>query len=83
MPQALKNVLPALANEFIVLLKETSVAGYVAVMDLTKGGDIIRGRTFSPFMPLIVGGADLSGDGHVLHLAGRANLERRLRNSDH
>ncbi len=46
LPQALKNVLPALANEFIVLLKETSVAGYVAVTDLTKGGDIIRGRTF-------------------------------------
>ena len=46
-PQALKNVLPALANEFIVLLKETSVAGYVSVEDLTKGGDIIRGRTYS------------------------------------
>jgi ABC-type amino acid transport system permease subunit len=52
-PQALKNVLPALANEFIALLKETSVAGYVAIMDLTKAGDIIRGRTFSAFMPLI------------------------------
>ena len=48
-PQALKSVLPALANEFIVLLKETSVAGYVAVMDLTKAGDTIRGRTYSPF----------------------------------
>lgn len=52
-PQALKNVLPALANEFIVLLKETSVSGYVALQDLTKGGDIIRGRTYSAFMPLI------------------------------
>ena len=52
-PQALKNVLPALANEFIVLLKETSVAGYIAMQDLTKGGDIIRGVTYSPFMPLI------------------------------
>ena len=52
-PQAFKNVLPALANEFIVLLKETSVAGYVAVRDLTKGGDIIRGVTYSPFMPLL------------------------------
>lgn len=52
-PQVVKNVLPALANEAIVLLKETSVAGYVAVQDLTKGGDIIRGRTFSAFMPLI------------------------------
>ncbi|MBQ7103707.1 MAG: amino acid ABC transporter permease, partial [Anaerotignum sp.] len=44
-PQAFKNVLPALANEFIVLLKETSVSGYVALQDLTKGGDIIRSRT--------------------------------------
>lgn len=52
-PQALKNVLPALANEFIVLLKETSVSGYIALEDLTKGGDIIRGRTYSAFMPLI------------------------------
>lgn len=51
-PQAFKNVLPALANEFIVLLKETSVSGYIALEDLTKGGDIIRGRTYSPFMPL-------------------------------
>jgi len=52
-PQAFKNILPTLANEFIVLLKETAVVGYVAVQDLTKAGDIIRGRTFSAFMPLI------------------------------
>ena len=52
-PQAFKNVLPALANEFIVLLKETSVAGYAGVIDLTKGGEIIRGRTFEAFLPLI------------------------------
>ncbi len=52
-PQAFKNVLPALANEFIVLLKETSVSGYIALQDLTKGGDIIRGRTFDAFMPLL------------------------------
>lgn len=52
-PQAFKTVLPTLCNEFIVLIKETSVAGYVGVMDLTKAGDIIRGRTFSAFMPLI------------------------------
>ena len=51
-PQAFKNVLPALANEFIVLLKETSVAGYVTVRDLTMGGNIIRSVTYSPFMPL-------------------------------
>lgn len=53
LPQAFKNVLPSLANEFIVLLKETSVAGYVAVRDLTKGGDIITGATYNYFMPLI------------------------------
>lgn len=52
-PQAFKNVLPALANEFIVLLKETSVAGYVTIRDLTMGGNIIRAATYSPFLPLI------------------------------
>ena len=52
-PQAFKNVLPALANEFIVLLKETSVAGYVTIRDLTMGGNIIRAATYSAFMPLI------------------------------
>ena len=52
-PQVFKNVLPTLCNEFIVLLKETSVAGYVGIVDLTKAGDLIRGRTFSAFMPLI------------------------------
>ena len=53
-PQAFKNVLPTLANEFIVLLKETSVAGYVSVMDLTKAGDIVRGATYIQFMPLLI-----------------------------
>ncbi len=52
-PQAFKNVLPALANEFIVLLKETSVAGYVTIRDLTMGGNIIRAATYSAFLPLI------------------------------
>ena len=52
-PQVFKLVLPTLCNEFIVLLKETSVAGYVGIMDLTKAGDIIRGRTFSAFLPLL------------------------------
>ena len=53
LPQAFKNILPALANEFIVLLKETSVAGYVTIRDLTMGGNIIRAATYSPFLPLI------------------------------
>ncbi len=52
-PQVIKAVLPTLCNEFIVLLKETSVAGYVGIMDLTKAGELIRGRTFSAFMPLL------------------------------
>ena len=53
MPQAFKTVLPTLCNEFLSLLKETSVSGYIALQDLTKGGDIIRSRTYSAFMPLI------------------------------
>jgi His/Glu/Gln/Arg/opine family amino acid ABC transporter permease subunit len=53
LPQAFKNVLPSLANECIVLLKETSVAGYIAIADLTKGGDFIRSQTYEAFMPLI------------------------------
>lgn len=53
LPQAFKNVLPALGNEFIVLLKETSVSGFIALQDLTKGGDIIRSQTYSAFLPLM------------------------------
>ena len=53
MPQAFKNVLPALGNEFISLLKETSVGSYIALQDLTKGGDIIRSQTYDAFPPLI------------------------------
>ncbi len=53
MPQAIKNVLPTLGNEFIVLMKETSVAGYIALDDLTKAGDIIRSRTYSAMMPFL------------------------------
>lgn len=81
-PQALKSVLPALVNEFIVLLKETSVAGYVAIRDLTKGGDIIRGVTYSPFLPLIaVALIYLVMVMFFTWLVGK--LERRLRSSDH
>ena len=82
LPQALKNVLPALANEFIVLLKETSVVGYVAEKDLTKGGDIIRSVTHSPFLPLLaVAAIYLVLVMFFTWLVGK--LERRLRNSDH
>lgn len=81
-PQAVKNVLPSLANEFIALLKETSVAGYVAVRDLTKAGDIIRSRTYSPFLPLIA--VALIYLVLVMFFSWLVSkLERRLRNSDH
>ena len=53
-PQAFKSVLPTLCNEFIVLIKETSVAGYIGIEDLTKQGERITGITFKAFMPLIV-----------------------------
>ena len=80
-PQAFKNVLPALANEFIALLKETAVCGYIGLMDLTKGGDVIRGRTFSAFMPLIVVAAIyLALVIFFSWLVGK--LERRLRSSE-
>ncbi len=82
LPQAFKNVLPALGNEFIVLLKETSVAGYIALQDLTKGADIIRSRTYNAFMPLIAVALIYLA---LVMLFDRLvrNLERRLRNSDH
>lgn len=53
LPQAVKNILPAYVNEFVVLIKETAIVGYIAVEDLTKAGDIIRSRTFDAFVPLI------------------------------
>ena len=54
LPQAMKNILPAIGNEMIALLKETAVAGYVAVQDLTRAGNLIRNNTFDAFNPLIV-----------------------------
>ena len=54
LPQAMKNILPAIGNEMIALLKETAVAGYVAVQDLTRAGNLIRNNTFDAFNPLMV-----------------------------
>lgn len=54
LPQAVRYVLPAVGNEFIALLKETSVAGYVAVVDLTRAGNLVRNNTFDAFNPLMV-----------------------------
>ena len=82
MPQAFKTVLPTLCNEFISLLKETSVSGYIALQDLTKGGDIIRSRTYDAFMPLIA--VALIYLAMVMIFTKLVSLlERRLRNSDH
>ena len=80
-PQAFKNVLPALGNEFIVLLKETSVAGYIALEDLTKGADIIRSQTYSPFVPLLSVAAIYLGIVMLLTFLLK-KLERRLRSSE-
>ncbi|MFT4105162.1 MAG: amino acid ABC transporter permease [Lacrimispora sp.] len=82
MPQAFKNVIPTLANEFIVLLKETSVAGYIGLQDLTKGGDIIKSRTYSAFMPLVAVAIIylimVTAFSYLVKL-----LERRLHKSEH
>lgn len=81
LPQAFKNVAPAIFNEFIVLLKETSVAGYVGIQDLTKGGDIIRSITYTAYMPLLMVAAV-----YLVMVIGLATLlkrlERRLARSD-
>ena len=80
-PQVFKAVLPTLCNEFIALLKETSVAGYVGVIDLTKSGNIVAGRTFEYFIPLFTVAAIYLVMVMILSsLVGK--LERRLRKSE-
>ena len=80
-PQVFKSVLPTLCNEFIMLLKETSIAGYVGIMDLTKAGDLIQANTYSAFMPLIaVAAVYLVMVVILTSLVGR--LERRLRKNE-
>jgi polar amino acid transport system substrate-binding protein len=81
LPQAFKNVLPALANEFITLLKETSISGYIALPDLTKGGDIIRSITYDPYLPLF-GVALIYLVIVMLLTAGIQKLETRLRTNE-
>lgn len=81
-PQAFKNVLPALANEFIVLLKETSVSAMIGLSDLTYGANLIRSRTYEAFLPLIaIAVVYLIMVVVLSYFVGL--LERRLRNSDH
>ena len=81
LPQAFKNVLPALANEFIVLLKETSISGYIGLNDLTRGGDIIRSITYDSMLPLI--GVAIIYLVMVMGLSQLVKkLERRLRSNE-
>lgn len=81
LPQAIKNILPALGNEFIALLKETSVVGFVPVIDLTNAGNIIRSRTFDPFFSLYA--VALGYLAMVLGMgAVQKKLERRFSKSD-
>lgn len=81
LPQAVKNILPALGNEFIVLIKETAILGYVAIQDLTKASDFIVSRTYIMFVPLI--GCALIYYVLVKILTiGLNAFERRLRQSD-
>ena len=81
LPQTFKNILPALANEFIVLLKETAIAGYVGVTDLTRGANIIRGITYQSFWPLFaIAAVYLALVMFFTYLVGI--LERRLRKNE-
>ena len=81
LPQAMKNILPAIGNEMIALLKETAVAGYVAVQDLTRAGTLIRNNTYDSFNPLM-----LVAVVYLVLVIGMTQLlgllERRLRRSD-
>ncbi len=81
LPQAIKNILPALCNEGIAVLKETSIVGLISVVDLTRASDLVRSRTLSPYFPLISVAVV-----YYLLVAGLSaavsRLERRLRQSD-
>ncbi|MGN0537044.1 MAG: ABC transporter substrate-binding protein/permease [Acutalibacteraceae bacterium] len=81
LPQAFRNMLPALCNEFISLLKETAISGYIGLNDLTKGGDIIRSQTFEAFIPLIA--VALIYLAIVMLLSAGVNkLERKLKRNE-
>jgi len=81
LPQAVRYILPAVGNEFVALLKETSVAGYVAVIDLTRGGNLIRNNTYDAFNPLMVVALVYLGM-VVLLTALLKKLERKLAHED-
>lgn len=81
MPQAVKNILPALGNELIMLIKETSIVGYIGVVDLSRAGEQIRARTLDAFMPLIAVAIVYYLIVKLLSFLLK-RLERRLRESD-
>ena len=81
LPQAAKSALPALLNEFIAMIKETSILSYIALTELTKAGDYIRSRTYSAFTPYIISGL-LYLLVTILLTGAVGRLERRLRNSE-
>ncbi len=80
-PQAVKNIFPALCNEFIVLIKETAIVGYVGLMDIQKAGDFIKSATYKPVMPLLGTAVIYYVLIKILTLALR-QVERHLRRSD-
>ncbi|MDD4370029.1 MAG: amino acid ABC transporter permease [Anaerostipes sp.] len=80
-PQAVKNILPALGNEFIVLVKETAILGYVSIQDLMKAADFVASRTFITFMPLVGCAVVYYVVIKILSLGLNA-FERRLRKND-
>ena len=80
-PQAVKNIFPALCNEFIVLIKETAIVGYVGLMDIQKAGDFIKSATYEAFMPLVGTAVIYYVLIKILTLSLR-QVEKRLRRSD-
>ena len=81
LPQALKNIFPALCNEFIVLIKETAIVGYVGLMDIQKAGDFIKTATYITFMPLIATAIIYYVIIKILNI-GLKRIENALRKSD-
>ncbi len=80
-PQAVKNILPAMGNEFIQLIKETSILGYVGILDLTKAASYVSSRTYQMFIPLLAAGVIYYLIVKLLSV-GLGILERRLKESD-
>ena len=82
LPQAIRNIVPALGNEFIVLLKETSVVGYIGTTDLLRGANIVMGLTFNATIPLFTAALIYLALTTLFTQLVRI-VERRLRDSDH